>query len=259
MSENESALSPSDSDSGSDSNLEVERDMQLECSICRREFPPGTKRCPDDGTKLTSTQRDPLVGTTFAGRYVILQRVGKGGMGVVYKARQKYMESVVAIKVLFKEYASDQQAVDRFRLEAKTLSTLDHPNIVRVLDFDITPDKQPFLAMEFLQGETLEDYITKNGRMPLEQALGLFLLATDALAHAHAKGVIHRDLKPSNLVLLTDENAQQSIKIVDFGIAKIKPQDGLQVQNLTKSGEIFRQPSVHEPGAMPGQTTGRPL
>jgi serine/threonine-protein kinase len=226
------------------------------CRACHSEFPVGSgNACPHDGSDLIPAQADPLIGTTFAERYEILARVGKGGMGVVYKARQKYMEVDVAIKVLYKEHTSNQVAIDRFQQEAKTLATLKHPNILHIVDFGITPNHEPFLIMEFLQGTALDDYLEQKGTMAIKRALEIFLQACDGLAYAHSKGVIHRDLKPGNLLLTVDEFDRELVKIVDFGIAKMKPQEGKEEQHLTKAGEIFGSPLYMSPE----QCQGKPL
>jgi serine/threonine-protein kinase len=226
----------------------------MTCTACQSEFPDGTVSCPKCGADLVA-EADPLVGTLFAERYEIVERIGKGGMGIVYKAHHKLMDQYFAIKVLYKQYSKDQPSIARFQLEAKTLAALRHPNILTVNDFGISPDNQPFLIMEYLDGTPLSDFLEEHGRMPLERAINIFAQACDGLAHAHEKGVIHRDFKPGNLVLIQEPGHREQVKIVDFGIAKIKPRDGKEPQNLTKAGEIFGSPLYMSPE----QCQGKPL
>jgi serine/threonine-protein kinase len=226
----------------------------MTCTACQAEFPDGTVSCPKCSADLVA-EADPLVGSLFAERYEIVERIGKGGMGVVYKAHHKLMDQYFAIKVLYKQYSKDQPSIARFQQEAKTLAALRHPNILTVNDFGISPDNQPFLIMEYLDGTPLSDFLEEHGRMPLERALNIFAQACDGLTHAHEKGVVHRDLKPGNLVLLKETGEREQVKIVDFGIAKIKPRDGKEAQNLTKAGEIFGSPLYMSPE----QCQGKPL
>jgi len=225
----------------------------MTCTSCNSEYPDGTFSCPRCGTDLVA-QSDPLVGTLFDRRYQILERIGKGGMGVVYKAHHKDIDQVVAIKILYKQYSTDQASIDRFKQEANTLVALKHPNILIVHDFGMTPEEQPFLIMEYLEGTTLAEFLEQHGRMPIERALNVFVQACDGLAHAHEKGVIHRDLKPGNLMLIKEPGKREEVKIVDFGIAKIKPRDGKEPQNLTKAGEIFGSPLYMSPEQCQGKS-----
>jgi len=223
----------------------------MSCPRCYEEFSEGTATCPHDGTDLILAVPDPLIGTTFAQRYEILQVIGRGGMSTVYKAQQKYIQSFVAIKILHSRTGADAAAIERFKTEAKAASTIRHINIVQVLDFGIEP--QPFLIMEFLEGQSLEEYLEKHGSMEMTRAMNIFIQATDGLAHAHAKGIIHRDLKPGNLFLVKEEGLNDIVKIVDFGIAKVLPRDGMVAQNLTQPGEVFGSPLYMSPEQCQGQ------
>lgn len=197
--------------------------------------------------------KDPLAGEMLAEKYCIESRIGKGAMAVVYKAVQKPIDRVVAVKILNHNYSRDMIAVKRFKLEAKTLSTLRHRNILSVLDLGNTENGQPFFVMEFLDGISLESLIEKRGPVPVARAVPIFGQICDALAYAHAQGVIHRDLKPGNVMLLREENGDELVKLVDFGIVKVDKKLQLISQQLTKRGEVWGSPVYMSPEQCKGE------
>ena len=154
-----------------------------------------------------------MIGTTID-RYRIVEQLGQGGMGVVYKARDTLLDRFVALKVLLPDTTADPDRRRRFLLEAKSASSLNHPGIVAIYDV-VAVDGQDVLVMEWVQGETLESRLAQR-RMPLSEALGLGIAIADALARAHTAGIVHRDLKPSNVMVTAD-----GVKILDFGLAKL--------------------------------------
>jgi len=154
-----------------------------------------------------------MIGQTID-RYKIVEQLGQGGMGIVYKGRDTLLERFVALKVLPPEKSSDPERRERFLQEAKSASALNHPGIVAVHDV-VTHDGQDVLVMELVEGETLENLLAQK-RLSLSEALGLGIGVADALARAHAAGIVHRDLKPSNVMVTPD-----GIKILDFGLAKL--------------------------------------
>jgi Tol biopolymer transport system component/predicted Ser/Thr protein kinase len=154
-----------------------------------------------------------MIGTTID-RYQIVEQLGQGGMGVVYKARDTLLERFVALKVLPPDKTTDPERRQRFLQEAKSASALNHPGIVAVHDV-ITVDGQDVLVMELVEGETLEERLAQR-RMPLSEALGLSIAIAEALARAHSAGIVHRDLKPSNVMVTAD-----GVKVLDFGLAKL--------------------------------------
>jgi serine/threonine protein kinase len=154
-----------------------------------------------------------MIGTTID-RYRIVEQLGQGGMGVVYKARDTLLERFVALKVLLPDTTADPDRRRRFLLEAKSASSLNHPGIVAVHDV-VAVGGQDVLVMEWVQGETLESRLAQR-KMPLSEALRLGIAIADALARAHAAGIVHRDLKPSNVMVTAD-----GVKILDFGLAKL--------------------------------------
>src|ERR1700758_4521347 len=154
-----------------------------------------------------------MIGKTVA-HYQILEKLGEGGMGVVYKARDTHLDRLVALKVLPPEKVADAERKRRFVQEAKSASALNHPNIITI--YDIASDNGiDFIAMEYVPGKALNQLISRKG-LPLGEALRYGVQIADALAAAHAAGIIHRDLKPGN-VMVTESGL---VKILDFGLAK---------------------------------------
>lgn len=190
---------------------------------------------------------DPLLGTDFADKYEIISVIGKGGMSTVYKARHKYMERIVALKILHKHLISDPLSVERFKKESKAASSLSHPNIITVFDFGVDVNNTAYLVMDFLEGTTLGDIIDSKGPLMESDALTIFSQIAKGLIHAHARKIIHRDLKPRNLVLTLEEDGSVLAQIVDFGIAKMISSDSEQALTLTQTGEVFGSPIYMSP------------
>src|SRR5215475_8710129 len=158
-----------------------------------------------------------MLGRTLA-HFEIVEKLGEGGMGVVYKARDTHLDRFVALKILPSERVADPDRKRRFVQEAKAASALNHPNIVTIYDIDET-DGVHFIAMEYVQGKTLDQLIPRHG-MRLNEELKLSVQMADALAAAHAVGIVHRDFKPANVMV--SENGV--VKILDFGLAKLTEQ-----------------------------------
>src|SRR6266446_2537091 len=168
---------------------------------------------------------------TILGRYRLVERIGEGGMGEVWKAHDANLDRVVAIKMLLRGALGDATARERFRREALALSRLSHPGVATVFDFD-TQDGHDFLVMEYVPGGTLESRLA-TGPLPIENALQLGMAIADALENAHRQGVLHRDLKPGNVMLTADGHP----KILDFGLAVLLS-GGKATGRITHSGTI---------------------
>ncbi len=188
-----------------------------------------------------------LLGQVVEERYEVTENIGKGGMSVVFKARDRRLKKFVALKVLMPHLSADPLSVQRFQQEATAASHLDHPNIVKVYNVGATESGLPFMAMDLLEGRSLSAFIKEKGRLEYTEALNIFVQLTAALTHAHEKGVIHRDLKPSNVILSHDGDEAEIAKLVDFGIAKVLTQDGHTQAKLTQTGDVFGSPHYMSP------------
>lgn len=225
-------------------NIENVLDRKV-CIECHRQFTGIVAACPHDGTLLVSVVQDPLIGTILAGNYEILSVLGQGGMGVVYKARHALMDRIVAIKMLQAQLITDSMSVKRFQHESKAASRINHPNVISVYDFGISPTGQPYIVMDYLEGTPLSDEIKREGQIGVERTIKIMAQACDALEHAHKQGVIHRDLKPSNIVLINFDGDKDFVKVVDFGVAKLLT--GTESQKLTQVGEVCGSPVYMSP------------
>lgn len=217
------------------------------CITCGQEYDQHESVCPDDGTILTPLNDDKLVGTILADRYEVLEVIGGGGMGLVYKARHRLMNRIVAIKTLHRHLISSAETLKRFQLEAQAASCLSLPNILTIYDFGITNEGQPYMVMDYLEGISLSDILEKEGHLSCERFLNIFSQACAGLAHAHQKGVLHRDIKPSNIMLVNYGDQADFVKIVDFGIAKLLNQGDGSAGTLTRTGEVYGSPSFMSP------------
>jgi serine/threonine-protein kinase len=185
------------------------------------------------------------------GSYKIIARIGEGGMGAVYEAIDEQIGKRVAIKVLHKEHAKNQQIANRFINEARAINVVEHPGIVTVSSFGQLPDGTAYIVMELLKGETLNARMKKlGGRMQMLEALRLVRQIASALAAAHEKGIIHRDLKPDNIMLVGDSAMPggERTKLLDFGIAKLKQEyQGSGDQVMTRAGVMMGTPLYMAP------------
>ncbi len=158
------------------------------------------------------------------GKYHLEHRLGQGGMGVVYKARHAYLKTQLAIKVILPDLVgNDPQLVTRFRQEALAAAAIRHQNVVSVTDYGVVAGSLPFLVMEYVEGESLHDMLTREKKLSPEQAFELMSAICAGVGAAHHQGIVHRDLKPLNIMICSDKpNISQAVKILDFGLAKIK-------------------------------------
>ncbi len=215
--------------------------------------PLETAGLASQGDTIESTLTDPLIGTTLAGHLEILSCLGWGGMSVVYKAKDLFLYRTVAVKVLRSHSALLPKSIKRFRYEAIAASKLDHPNIIRVYEFNVPDQGAPYLVMDYLEGSSLAEFIAKNGAIELRRAISIMTKVCEGLEHAHKAGVIHRDLKPGNIMLVKDQDGQQSVKIVDFGIAKILHNEDEDSPSLTGTGDLVGSPLYMSPEQCHGE------
>jgi serine/threonine-protein kinase len=191
--------------------------------------------------------QDNLCGTVLGNKYELLEVIGRGGMGLVYRARHNMMNRIVAIKVLNKAHITDSASLKRFQIEAQAASALSMAHILTVFDFGVAIDGQPYMVMDLLQGPSLDKVLETEGRLSTERAVKICIQVCEALAHAHAKGIIHRDIKPSNIILVQNEEQPDFVKIVDFGIAKLLNPTDPDLAGLTRTGEVFGSPLYMSP------------
>jgi serine/threonine protein kinase/formylglycine-generating enzyme required for sulfatase activity len=191
-----------------------------ECPACRRCFPDDIFHCPQDGDEtLPSLLGDPILDA----RYQLERRLGQGGMGVVFQARHIFLKTQHAIKIILPDLVgNDPMLVTRFRQEALAAAAVRHPNIISVTDFGVVRGTMPFLVMEFIKGESLQEIMAKEGAMPAARAFELICPIASGVAAAHRQNIVHRDLKPLNVMICEGMPVAEGLKLLDFGLAKIR-------------------------------------
>jgi eukaryotic-like serine/threonine-protein kinase len=191
-----------------------------ECPACRRCFPDHVNHCPNDGdATVHSIAGEPMLD----GRYQLERRLGHGGMGVVFQARHIFLKTAHAIKVILPDLVgNDPMLVTRFRQEALAAAAIRHQNIIAVTDFGVARGTMPFLVMEFVKGKSLHDILAAEGPLSPGRALEIMSAVGAGVAAAHRQNIVHRDLKPLNIMLQDDMPVNEAVKVLDFGLAKIK-------------------------------------
>jgi hypothetical protein len=226
------------------------------CPQCASPCDETHKFCPSCGFpvgKVALSPDDPLIGRTLPGGYLMLELVGIGGMGRVYRAEQTALGRTVAVKIIHPHLVGEENAAARFITESRAASRLNHPNSVGIIDFGKSPDGQLYLVMEFLRGKDLARVAYDDGPLPFRRIIDVLRQTLAALAAAHGESIIHRDLKPENIILEPVRSGGDFVKVVDFGLAKIRDTQG--------------QPSITSPGIVcgtpeymsPEQARGDPL
>ena len=170
---------------------------------------------------MEKERNDKNIGKKLDGRYEITELIGEGGMADVYRATDVVDNKTVAVKILKKEFAENEEFLRRFRNESKAIAVLSHPNIVKIFDVGFS-ERIQFIVMEYIDGITLNEYMEQQGQLGWKDAVHFILQILRALQHAHSKGIVHRDIKPQNIMMLRDG----TIKVMDFGIAKFAREDG---------------------------------
>lgn len=225
------------------------------CLVCNREYPEDfTGKCQEDGVELSKIADNFAPGSRFSEYYEIISPLGKGGLSKVYLAKHLSSGREVAIKLLHSHLCTDKASVQRFQREANALSKLSHPNLVSVEDFMISPDGIPFIVMEYLEGESLQQILKREGNLSWQKTVSMFIQICKGLSHAHSRNIIHRDLKPGN-VMLVPQNGEIVVKVVDFGLVKANDVDSMG--RLTSTGEVFGSPMYMSPEQCQGKDVDR--
>ena len=197
---------------------------------------------------------ESLVGTVLAGRYRIERLLGSGGMGSVYRAEHVLMRKACAVKVLHREMTQVKEVVARFEREAVAAARIEHPNVAAATDFGQLENGSFYLVLEFIEGKSLTKLIAEQGALPEERALLITRQIADALAAAHAAGIVHRDLKPDNVMRVTKDGSNDFVKVLDFGIAKVKIEEpGPEHQALTRLNTVMGTPEYMSPEQARGE------
>jgi serine/threonine protein kinase len=225
------------------------------CDTCRSNYPNDFSTCPKDQTVLRFSS-ELSVGMVIRDKYQILGRIGAGGMATVYEAKHIAFNEIRALKVVNSRLAEDEAFLKRFRAEAVVTRKLQHPNAVRVDDFDTTEDGRPYIVMEYVQGKDLRHAIEEAGPFSIPRTLNIGKQVASALAAAHNLGITHRDIKPDNILLVHQADGNDLVKVLDFGIAKIR--DGAADMGTgyttTKTGVVVGTPQYMSPEQAMGKS-----
>ncbi|QRK12223.1 protein kinase [Archangium violaceum] len=251
------------------------------CETCGLAVPADTDICPRDGTVLLdsstspspgdpggarrtspgravhvmddSSTQDPLTGLKI-GEYELRQRIGVGGMGLVYEGIQPLIGKRVAVKVLRPELAAAEEQVARLLAEARAVNAIRHRGIVDIFGFGQVPDGRQYIIMEYLEGVALDAYLAEKGKLPVAEVLDILDEVLSALGAAHGAGVVHRDLKPSNIFLVKQPDGSRYVKLLDFGLAKMGLPTGRTAQ--TRTDMVVGTPEYMAPEQARGQPVG---
>lgn len=223
------------------------------CPICAERYPDAALHCTEHGDRsllhLGVDPGDPLVGQVLDGRYLMLERLGEGGMGTVYKAWQQRVNRVVAVKTIRGDRATPAMR-DRFAREAEVTAGLKSPHTITVYDSGELADGTLYLVMEFLDGQVLSEVIGREGPIDLVRLKQLALQLCESLAEAHALELVHRDVKPANLIVSTRPGGEESLTVLDFGVVKLPD---LAANKLTRDGMTVGSLSYMSPEQIDGR------
>ena len=225
------------------------------CENCSAKLLPGQRICKACGEPVSNADArdatDAMLGRTIASNYEIVELLGEGAMGRVYKARQISLDKPVAVKVLHKHLAADPKVTKRFHREARAASRLSHPNSLSIIDFGEDDDGTLYIAMELLDGDDLLTIIENDAPLTPQRIFDLLRQVLSALDTAHHSGIIHRDLKPENVVVLEAPSGEEHVKVCDFGIAKIQEAEGGSA--ITVTGFVCGTPEYMAPEQARGE------
>ncbi len=234
------------------------------CPHCNTPLVADARFCPACGKATAPTESGSswpaaagtapdLVGREIAGRYRIVKKLGEGGMGAVYRGEQISLKRPVAVKVLKPELGANQLVLRRFNAEAEAVAKLSHPNTVNIYDFGQDSDGSLFIAMEFIDGRSLRDAIQKEGPFTPTRAIHIAIQVAASLSDAHAHSIVHRDLKPDNVMLQDRGRNKDVVRVLDFGIAKLRDDNRATQQAMTQAGDMLGTPQYMAPEQIRGE------
>jgi eukaryotic-like serine/threonine-protein kinase len=232
-------------------------DRMFTCPNCSRQYDDSVEICPIDGETLVFAQSlhddwDAQPGLIVDGKYKLERKIGRGGMGTVFRAKHIQMDSLVAVKLLRRDLVSNQNAIERFRREALAAARIRHPNAIIVTDFGVTED-HVYLVMEYLEGQDLRKRLRQTKTLSVEEAVRIVVQVCAAVDLAHRRDLIHRDIKPDNILLVSDEETGgEQVKVLDFGIAKLRSSGDLAT--LTERGAMIGTPYYMSPEQCRGES-----
>ncbi|MEE2959502.1 MAG: serine/threonine-protein kinase [Myxococcota bacterium] len=227
------------------------------CHLCKNPNPIHRETCLNCGEPIAVAPPDTNIGTTIKEKYKIERRLGAGGMGTVYLAKQFPMKRSCVLKLLNKEVMSDPANAKRFEREAIMCSKIWHPNAVQIYDYDYAEDGSPFIAMEYIKGIPFGRIIKTDYPFSTERIVHIFTQLCDVLEAGHVRGIVHRDLKPDNVMLMDLPTEEDFVKLLDFGLAKIA-EPGDEAQEITQAGWALGTPKYMSPEQCRGTQVGPP-
>jgi serine/threonine protein kinase/formylglycine-generating enzyme required for sulfatase activity len=224
------------------------------CPKCDKTYEDDRLVCADDVTPLVSRNAGPtelMPGKLIANHFLLVEKIGQGGMGAVYKAIHTEMGRICAIKVLTSMGADDEAAQSRFKREAQMASRIDNSHVVIIYDFGRMEGGMAYLAMEYIDGQSLSKFAATEGPVGVERVVHIARQIAEALGAAHALGIVHRDLKPDNIMVTQKAGQADYVKVLDFGIAKADADDS--ADNITQAGSVFGTPVYMSPEQLAGE------
>jgi serine/threonine-protein kinase len=238
----------------------------VNCPNCKAGNAEDARFCGTCGHTLASTEASnpklaaatfgeapSLIGREIAGRYRMQAKLGEGGMGTVYKAEQISLKRTVAVKLLRPEVAGAQMLLRRFNAEAEAVAKLSHPNTVNIYDFGQDSDGTLFIAMEYIEGQSLRNVIHQEAPLPLKRALSIAAQVAASLTDAHGHSIVHRDLKPDNVMIQARGRQRDVVRVLDFGIAKLRDENRQSQMAMTQAGDMLGTPQYMSPEQIRGE------
>src|SRR2546421_8826409 len=208
---------------------------EINCLKCKQPIDSQLEQCPHCGERVTTFQRT-YSSKLLDGKYQILDRLGIGGMGEIFKVRHIHLNELRVIKIMRPNVAADDQGMQRFLQEARTSTMIKHKNLAMLYDFAQLDDGSYYMVWEFIDGTNIQKWMANNGAMPPRLTIEISIQALNGLEHLHSMGLIHRDISPENIMLSQDHHGKLLVKVIDFGIAKQLAEGGESGHGLTQTG-----------------------